>query len=182
MQKIYTRTGDRGETSLFGGKRVLKSHKRVETYGTVDELNSELGAVIAHLKTSDKQIKKQLEQVQHDLFEIGANLANPQPKPLPWLAGRVTDFERIMDQLAEKLPELHNFILPGGSKAGSLLHVARTVCRRTERNIVALAQTEEIDVTIQKYLNRLSDLLFTLARFFNQKERKKETIWKKRDL
>lgn len=182
MVKIYTRTGDKGETSLFGGKRVSKASGRVDTYGTVDELNTILGIAVAFLRPSEKLIKKELEHIQHDLFTIGATLASPGNKTnvsrSEKLEKRTTEFEQLIDELTGKLPELRNFILPGGGKAGSHLHLARTVCRRTERRIIALSKKEEVDNGIIMYFNRLSDLLFTMARFVNHKEKKKETMWK----
>lgn len=180
---IYTRTGDKGTTSLFDKTRVLKSADRVETYGTIDELNSTIGAVVAHLRGSKKQelrIKEELELIQHDLLEIGSSLANPQSLPIKGLNIRPTDFEKVIDKMTVAIPELKNFILPGGSKAGSLLHVARTIARRAERRIVHLIQTEEIDQDVVIYVNRLSDLLFTMARYVNHKENKKETKWTKK--
>ncbi len=177
---IYTRTGDRGTTSLFDTTRVLKSSARVETYGTIDELNSTIGAVIAHLEDSTGLVEKELLQIQNDLLEIGAALANPKAVPIKGLNKRPTDFEKLIDKMTDKLPELRNFILPGGSKAGSLLHIARTIARRAERIIVGLIQDEKVDQDIIIYVNRLSDLLFTMARFVNQAEKKKETVWKKR--
>jgi len=183
--KIYTRTGDKGETSLFGGKRVKKYSLRVETYGTVDELNSAIGVAIAQsqkLKIKDQKyisnITNELEQIQHDLFDIGSALSNPNAQQLEWLRTRIDEFEKLIDSLTEKLPELRNFILPGGSLIGSQIHLARTICRRAERRIVELAQKEDIDKFIIKYVNRLSDLLFTIARFVNQKEKKREIIWR----
>ena len=179
--KIYTRTGDKGQTSLFGGKRVSKASQRVDTYGTVDELNSSLGVVIAHLKPSERILKRELEAVQHDLLTIGSYLASPgnknQESRIKHLAKRTEDFEKLIDRLTEKLPKLKNFILPGGGMAGSFLHQARTVCRRAERRIIAFSQKETVDDEVVKYLNRLSDLLFTMARFVNYQEQKKETIW-----
>lgn len=190
---IYTRTGDKGKTSLFDGTRVLKNHIRVDTYGTIDELNSLLGAAIAELlsikdqasspherQVSIKMISNELENIQHDLLDIGSTLAMPGGMPIPGLDKRVKEFEKLVDNLTEKMPELKNFILPGGSKAGSLLHIARTTARRAERRLVALIQEEDIDEEIIKYINRLSDLLFTMARFVNFKEKKKETIWIKK--
>ena len=177
---IYTRAGDKGRTALFGGKRVLKSDGRVDTYGTIDELNSVLGLVVALLSHKHQVIKKELEKIQHDLFEIGSYLANPEAEPVKRLITRVKEFEDIIDSQTKKMPELRNFILPGGGKAGASLHQARTVCRRAERRLVALMQTEEIDEHLVKYINRLSDLLFSSARFVNQKEKKKETIWSSR--
>jgi cob(I)alamin adenosyltransferase len=175
---IYTRTGDKGTTSLFDKTRVLKSSARVETYGTIDELNSAIGAVIAHLKTGI--VKKELEKIQHDLLEIGSSLANPNAAKIKGLAMRPTDFEKLIDKMTVKIPELKNFILPGGSKPGALLHVARTIARRAERRIVELIQKENIDQDIVIYVNRLSDLLFTMARFVNYQAKKKETKWVKK--
>ena len=177
---IYTRTGDKGKTSLFDGTRVLKSHIRVETYGTIDELNSVIGAAVASIKKQKSGIKKELEEIQHDLFAIGSVLATPHGMPVIGLDTRPKDFEKLIDEMTSKMPELKNFILPGGSPAGSLLHVARTVSRRAERKVIALMQKEEVDTNIVIYLNRLSDLLFTMARFVNHLEKQKETIWKKR--
>lgn len=179
---IYTRTGDKGKTSLFDGTRVLKSHTRVETYGTIDELNSMIGAAIALLrsKNHESRIKDELEQIQHDLFEIGSALALPHPLPVVGLEKRAKAFEELIDTLTAQMPEITYFILPGGGKAGSFLHVARTITRRTERQLVALMQQEEIDETIVVYVNRLSDVLFTMARFVNHQDKKKEIKWKKR--
>ena len=174
---IYTRTGDKGKTSLIGGKRVLKSDRRVETYGSVDELNSVLGVVVATLSPKQSALKKELEAVQHDLFAVGAYLAQPSASPLHHLEKRITEFEQLIDTQTQKLPVLRNFILPGGGKAGASLHQARTVCRRAERHLVALMQKEEVDPGVMKYLNRLSDVLFSTARFVNHIEKKKETVW-----
>lgn len=175
---IYTRTGDKGKTSLFGGQRVLKSDIRVEAYGTVDELNSVVGLVVATLSTRHSKLKKELEKIQHDLFAIGSYLASPKADPISFLSQRVDDFEKLIDSQDKILPPLNNFILPGGGRAGASLHQARTVCRRVERGLVALMQKSEVDDDVVKYINRLSDLLFSTARFINHKEHKKETIWK----
>lgn len=174
---IYTRTGDKGQTSLFGGTRVLKSDERVDTYGTIDELNSLLGIVVANSQTRHKRLAHELEVIQHDLFDIGSNLANPKAEPIHRLSKRVVEFEKRIDEMTGKMPELHNFILPGGGKVGASLHQARTVCRRAERRLISLMQREDIDEQLVKYINRLSDLLFTMARFINHKEKKKETLW-----
>lgn len=184
MVKIYTRTGDKGQTSLFGGKRVSKSSLRIEAIGTVDELNSALGVAVAQYQRS--KIKDGLERIQNDLLDIGSVLASPStmnPEPITNnLKNRVTDFEKLIDQLTEKLPELRNFILPGGGKADAMLHLCRSICRRTERRIVELTKKELVPNDILVYFNRLSDLLFTMARFVNYKEKQKETIWEKKHI
>ena len=182
--KIYTRTGDKGTTSLVDGTRVSKAEERVDAYGTVDELNSIIGAVVARLTASQSGIRRELEDIQHDLFVIGAQLASPAANSKEQMANsrlkeRTTEFEQTIDRLSKELPELKAFILPGGGEAGSLLHLARTVCRRAERRIVSLAQKEQVDDAILVYFNRLSDLLFTYARYLNQKDKKKETSWRK---
>jgi cob(I)alamin adenosyltransferase len=182
---IYTRTGDKGKTSLFDGKRVLKSDRKVEAYGTIDELNSVIGFVIAEISNKQKRkglslITDELERIQNDLFEIGSSLAVSKTLPVDQLESRPKEFEILIDKLTKQLPPLSQFILPGGGKSGALLHVARTVARRAERNIVQLSQKEHIDQAIIIYLNRLSDLLFTMSRFVNYKEKNKEKIWKKR--
>ncbi len=175
---IYTKTGDKGKTSLFDGKRVLKSDKKVETYGTIDELNSAIGVASAFIKIAS--VNKELEEIQNDLLEIGSSLAVSSTLPAPQIANRPKEFEVLIDKLTKEMPPLSQFILPGGGKGGSLIHVARTIARRAERRIVDLNRTEEIDNTIIVYLNRLSDLLFTIARFVNYKEKKKEKIWRKK--
>src|SRR5258708_8510387 len=177
---IYSRTGDKGKTSLFDGTRVLKSHDRVNTYGTIDELNSMIGVVIAHLTTKNKEQKKELEKIQHDLLDIGSALATPHPMPVVGLENRPKEFEKLIDDMTKKMPELKAFILPGGGKAGSLLHVSRTIVRRAERQLVALMQKEKVDDAIVIYLNRLSDLFFTMARYVNYVEKKKEITWIKK--
>lgn len=175
---IYTGTGDKGKTSLFDGKRVLKSDKKVETYGTIDELNSAIGAASAFIKI--KSINKELEEIQNDLLEIGSSLAVSQTLPVDQLSSRPKELEELIDKLTKQLPPLNQFILPGGGKGGSLLHVARTIARRAERRVVGLNKTEEVDEIIIVYLNRLSDLFFTMARFVNFKEKQKEKIWRKK--
>ena len=177
---IYTKTGDRGQTSLMGGKRISKANLRVESYGTVDELNSVVGVVIAHLPAKNTPLEEALEAIQHDLLEIGANLAQPTATQLPFLSDRVTDFEKMIDEFTASLPELTHFILPGGGTTGSTLHHARTICRRLERTLVRLSDKEKVDELIIMYINRLSDLFFTMARFTNHMTGEKETIWKSR--
>lgn len=185
--KIYTKTGDKGKTSLFDGTRIPKNNIRVETYGTIDELNAVLGIVIANLENTDeykKDFQKNLTTMQQDLFEIGARLANPKSKLdtdfCEQLANRTEVFEEYIDEMTSELPELTNFILPGGGKVGSLLQLARTVCRRAERQVVSLARQDTVDNEILMYLNRLSDLFHTMSRFANLKEKKKEIIWNRK--
>lgn len=175
---VYTRTGDRGKTSLYGGKRVFKSDLRIEAIGSVDELNSAIGIVLSLLRHKD--IQKELAQIQSDLFEIGAVLARSTGESSLHFEKRVADFEKLIDKLTGTLPELNNFILPGGSLPGSHLHLARSVSRRAERRIVELSQKEKVQDEILIYLNRLSDLLFMFARYINYKEKKKEVQWKSR--
>ncbi len=189
---IYTKTGDKGQTSLFDKTRVSKAHVRVQTYGTIDELNSMIGAAAAELRSKNPAegearqgrqelgMRNELEQIQHDLLDIGSSLANPAALPIHRLEKRVQAFEVLIDELTAQMPTLTNFILPGGGRAGSLLHVARTIARRAERKIVRLTEKEEIDQNIVIYVNRLSDLFFTMARFVNHTEKQKETTWRKR--
>lgn len=171
---IYTRTGDSGETSLFGGKRVKKNSPRIKTIGAVDELNACLGVCVNSASDTTKKI---LLEVQSDLFMIGASLANPSFQSNKTLAAKVIGFESLIDQLDSKLPELHNFILPSGTPPAAQLHLARSICRRAEREIVELLEGEELEPQIRIYLNRLSDLLFVLARLENDLG-KKDVIWK----
>lgn len=186
--KIYTKTGDRGQTSLFDGTRVKKSNARVDTYGTIDELNSLLGVVIAHLgdKPYEKMVRKELVAIQDDLLTIGSILANPMfvedtlTKEAKRFTASVTHFEKRIDEMTKELPELTNFILPGGERIGAYLQLARTIARRAERKIVALLEREYVSPTIVMYFNRLSDLFFTQSRFINYKKGVKETIWRKK--
>ena len=180
--KIYTKTGDKGKTSLFNGQRILKSHLRVATYGTIDELNSVIGIACSQLngkKAKQREMINLLHTVQNDLFVIGSALANPTSSPLDFLKKQVAAYENSIDKMTAALPPLRNFILPGGSYGGATLHFARTVCRRVERNAVALSQKEEVDPNILVYFNRLSDLFFTMARYSNFLTKQKETIWTK---
>lgn len=185
MTRIYTRTGDRGETGLFGGGRVPKVHARVEAYGAVDELNAALGWTAATL--ADEQVRGQIESLQPDLFAIGAHLATPpaapgrrQPRLPPLPEARIAELERWIDEAEEELPDLRAFILPGGSPGGASLHLARTVCRRAERRVLALAAEAKIDPSLVAYLNRLSDLLFELARLVNRRAGREEIRWEPR--
>jgi len=169
--KIYTKTGDLGETGLLGGARVAKDHPRVAACGDVDELNAALGVVGAQLGACDTA--RLLLGVQRDLFAVGAQLADPQRRiastrtkaAIP--AARVRRLEKAIDTRDAKLPPLEAFVLPGGSTAAALLHLARAVCRRAERSVVSLSHESDVDPRIVVYLNRLSDLLFVLARLEN---------------
>jgi cob(I)alamin adenosyltransferase len=183
--KIYTRTGDGGETALFGGGRVPKDHPRVAAYGTVDELNACLGWAVAVARADAVRVR--LSEVQHDLFAIGALLATPPaqagrpvPKGLPEPPlGRVPEMEAWMDEAEERLPELRSFVLPGGSQGAAALHLARTVCRRAERAVVRLAAADPVQPWMLTYLNRLSDLLFTFARLENLEAGRGDVAWRK---
>lgn len=170
--KIYTSTGDKGETSLLGGMRVPKYHARVEAFGTVDELNSAIGVSLAFL--SEEKLKKELTRIQNDLYKISSSLASPSVCPVAGLDKRVSELEKLIDILTLQIPILKSFILPGGGKAGALLHLSRAISRRAERRIVALSENEPVHSDIIIYLNRLSDLLFTMARFANFKDKQKE--------
>lgn len=179
--KIYTKTGDRGDTALFGGRRVSKSSLRVDAYGTVDELNSFIGWL--RDSTDDPGVRAVLAQVQHRLFTTGAHLASDPAKhpPTPDLLQEDIDLlEREMDAMDSGLPPLKNFILPGGHPAVSLCHVCRTVCRRAERLTVALHLEEPVDPLALQYLNRLSDYFFMLARYLAQGLGVAEVAWNAR--
>ncbi|MGB2959288.1 MAG: cob(I)yrinic acid a,c-diamide adenosyltransferase [Bacteroidota bacterium] len=177
--KIYTRQGDKGETSLFGGHKVPKDALRIEAYGTIDELNSVVG--LSRSDIDDTELDTILDRIQQDLFALGADLATPRSA-----AGKVRRFhaqdarplEQIIDRLDGSLKPLKNFILPGGSSAAASLHFARTVCRRAERAVVRLSRNEDIGDGCIVYLNRLSDLLFVLARYANHLTDTPESTWK----
>lgn len=177
--KIYTKTGDKGKTSLFDGTRVLKNNIRVDTYGTVDELNSTIGVLISFL--TQEKIKDLLQTIQKDLLDIGSYFANPQENISEsfalYLEERISEFEKTIDMYSSQLPELRNFVLPGGSTAGAFCHVARTLTRRAERKIITFSQVEKVDDIVIKYFNRLSDLFFMMSRFVNSHEKVKEIIW-----
>ena len=177
LTKIYTRTGDKGETGLVGGKRVSKDSPRIWAYGTVDELNSAIG--LARAFRTDKKTDAILAGIQSDLFNLGAVLATPGQSPIHIKADRIRALEKLMDECNAKLGPLREFILPGGTPAGAQLHVARTICRRAERFCVRLAREEQIGELVIPYLNRLSDALFVLARWANHKQGVKETFWNK---
>jgi cob(I)alamin adenosyltransferase len=177
--KIYTKTGDKGDTRLFDGSSVRKNDPRVEAYGEVDELNAFVGAAAAFLE--DAELSAMLADIQRDLFSVGAQLADPLHRgrkaksrldPL-----RTAALESAIDKFETELPELRQFILAGGAPAGAMLHVARTVCRRAERRVTALAERVEIEPDTLVYLNRLSDFLFVLARLVNHRNNRQEIPW-----
>jgi cob(I)alamin adenosyltransferase len=178
--KIYTKTGDSGDTSLFGGQRVPKDALRIEAYGTVDELNSVLGIALAD--APDEEIRSVILQIQHQLFALGADLATPRSvtrKTIRRIEPRdCLRLEKEIDRIDSLLKPLHSFILPGGSHLAARLHFARTVCRRAERVVVRLSRNEDIGEGTTMYLNRLSDLLFVLARYANQRADIPEIRWK----
>ena len=168
ISKVYTKTGDKGETSLVGGARVSKASLRVEAYGDVDELNSIIGLARASLQ--DGQIDEALSLIQNDLFTLGADLASPSEIEVPRIqTSFIETLEELSDRFLAELEPLKEFILPGGSKAGATLHLARTVARRTERRAVKLSEAENVNELAVVYLNRLSDLLFILARVVNRR-------------
>ena len=180
--RIYTRTGDTGETGLFGGGRVAKDNPRVAAYGDVDELNSALGVVRA--ADPAELFDAELEAIQRDLFAIGGHLATPDPEKVraaleraSLSSARIQDFETAIDAADAELPPLRAFILPGGSAKAAALHLARTVCRRAERSVVSLAREHPVPVLFLIYLNRLSDYLFTLARLANVRDGRGDVTW-----
>jgi cob(I)alamin adenosyltransferase len=183
--KIYTKTGDDGTTALIGGTRIPKNHIRIEAYGTVDELNSWLG-IIADLLVKEQVEKNVLKEIQNNLFTIGSSLACDPTKDTKMmipdlLASDIFFLETEIDRLDANLPALKNFVLPGGNLIASQCHVARCVCRRAERICVAMTQEEQqVDDKAIQYLNRLSDYLFTLARYILKIQNGEETIWKVR--
>jgi cob(I)alamin adenosyltransferase len=192
MPKIYTKTGDAGQTSLWGGTRLPKNHPRVAAYGDVDELNSQLGLALSTLERFPgfEPLTRQLLAIQTELFSLGAQLAAAPSKrrelsktdagkisQVESLKSAASRLEREIDAMTGELAPLKRFILPGGSPAGSLLHVARSVCRRAERAAVALSESEAVGPEILIYLNRLSDYLFTAARWANARANRAETTW-----
>lgn len=181
--KIYTRTGDQGQTSLFGGQRVFKDNIRIEAYGTVDELNSVIGVALIEIDNPD--IYDLLKKVQNQLFSIGSDLATPLDKENSRASisiikeHHITELENAIDFFDAQLEPLRNFILPGGSGGAAYLHLARTICRRAERRVITLMNTDAINQNILLFLNRLSDLLFVLARFENRTSSIADIPWKK---
>ena len=180
--RIYTKTGDSGETTLFGGRRVFKSDLRVDAYGTVDELNSFIGLLSDSL--DHPSVLEILRNIQHRLFSIGAHLASdPEKSPMPADLNPedIELLEPAIDAMDAGLPVLKNFILPGGHPTVSLCHICRTVCRRAERLVVALHQHESVDAQVLQYLNRLSDYFFVLARQLGADAGVQEIVWTPRD-
>ncbi len=183
LTSIYTRKGDEGETSLGGGQRVPKDSPRVAAYGTVDELNSAIGAAVAH--GLSPRLLETLPVIQNELFHLGSDLAfreeDKQKYPLPQIEERhVQKLEELIDELNEIVGPLQNFVLPGGSIGAAHLHVARTICRRAERAVLTLVREEPIGGLVMPYLNRLSDLLFVMARYENQQRGVPEPLWNSR--
>ena len=174
LSKIYTRTGDDGSTGLGSGDRVPKDSLRVEAYGTVDELNSLIGVVLATPKL-DTDISDVLTKVQHQLFDLGGELSIPGTTAIT--ATAVDAIEQALDQLNENLPPLKDFVLPGGTRVAAECHVARTVCRRAERRLCTLSREETVNEISLQYLNRLSDLLFVMARAVNRNAGAAEPLW-----
>ena len=177
--KIYTKTGDKGKTSLFSGERVTKYSLRVETYGSVDEMNSYLGAAVA--QGLDEAVKKDICRIMNEIFSLCADLATTTTteKTAFIQQEHISELEKNIDSYTSELPALTHFILPSGSQGGTLLHVARSVCRRAERLCVHLSDEEIVSPYAPKYLNRLSDFLFTAARYANFLAGKEEKAWKK---
>ena len=183
ITKVYTRTGDDGRTGLGGGQRVEKDSPRIEAYGTVDELNSQIGVALA--SGLCQPLVAALGSIQNDLFHLGSDLCTLEPdkqrRPVPRIEERhVAALERVIDRLSEELPPLENFVLPGGCPGAAQLHVARTVCRRAERLVVALARRESVGAQTVPYLNRLSDALFVMARYENRKQGVPDILWDSR--
>ena len=179
MVKIYTKTGDDGTTGLVGGKRVKKTNSRIIAYGSIDEINSAIGIVLS--STLDSDIAETLTKIQNDLFVVGADLASPDLKNL---SNRVTQdmveyLENQIDKLESELTPISYFILPGGDMLSSQIHLARSICRRAEINILTVTEKEQINKTCQIYINRLSDLLFVISRVINKRKKIKDVAWKK---
>ena len=180
ITKVYTKTGDNGETSIIGGLRVKKSCERLEAYGTVDELSSHLGMLISMLYDGDD--RSLLIRIQNNLFNVCSNLATDQSKTPLYDSAKLADgeielLEQEVDRMMKLLPERQGFILPGGTQAASQAHICRTVCRRAERRIVALSEVAQISPEIQRYVNRLSDYLFVLAKIINFNAGVSEIVW-----
>ena len=180
ITKVYTRTGDQGETSLVGGVRIKKSNIRLEAYGTVDELSAHLGMLVSMMEAGDE--RNFIIRIQNNLFNVCTHLATDQSQtpvyPSAHLAeGEIASLEQKIDSLMKQLPERQGFVLPGGVPAACQAHICRTVCRRAERRIVALAEEAQVAPEMQQYINRLSDYLFVLAKIINFNEGKSEIVW-----
>ena len=175
LSKIYTRTGDDGTTGLGDGHRVRKDHARVEAYGTVDEANSALGVILSVPKLP-AEVARCLTEIQHDLFDLGGELCIPGTQVIK--AERIAQLEQVLDSFNEPLPPLKDFILPGGGPAAAACHLARCIVRRAERRVWTLAEAEQVNVEVPKYLNRLSDLLFVIARVLARHENGTEVLWR----
>ena len=177
--KIYTKTGDDGKTSLFDNSRVWKSHERIVSYGAIDELNSAVGIAIS--MDLDHQLKEILVRIQNELFIVGSDLANPNMSDtkIRTTENMTLSLENDIDTFESELSELTNFILPGGTLMSSILHLSRTISRRAETHVIALSQKEEINKIAIVYLNRLSDLLFVLARVLNKRKNIDDIVWKR---
>ena len=180
--KIYTKTGDKGTTSLIGGKRVLKNSDKLNAYGTIDELNSFLGLLRA--KTNDENIKAEILDIQNTLFNVGAHLAlDENVEKIPEFAqindDKIKKIEDLIDFFQKNLPKITNFIIYGENELSAICHVCRAICRRAEREIITVNQQYNIDNNIVTYVNRLSDFLFVLARVYTKNEEKSDFLWKK---
>ena len=180
MSKVYTKTGDKGITSLIGGTRVKKSDIRINSYGTVDELNSFIGLLVTYIE--EQETIDLLTEMQNVLFNIGCNLAmgdnfKKELKESVVTNKLIENVEKAIDRMQAAIPELKSFVIPGGSRSASIAHVCRTVCRRAERLIIALDETSEVDKNLLAYINRLSDYFFILSRYLNNIEKVAENIW-----
>ena len=176
LSKIYTRTGDDGTTGLGDGSRVPKTHGRIEAYGTVDEANSALGVVLA-VPGLPPDVSEALTKIQHELFDLGGELAVPGYRAIQ--DSHIEQLEQVLDRFNEPLPMLKEFILPGGGPAAAACHVARAITRRAERSTWGLAQSETVAPEVMRYLNRLSDLLFVVARVLARHENGQEVLWRR---
>ncbi len=175
LSRIYTRTGDDGSTGLGDGSRVRKDHARVEAFGTVDEANSAIGMILA-VPGLPPEVSRCLTEVQHDLFDLGGELCIPGSQAIK--AERIVQLEHVLDQFNDPLPALKEFILPGGGPAAAACHLARTIVRRAERRVWSLAEAESVNVEVPRYLNRLSDLLFVVARVLARHEHGSDVLWR----
>ena len=180
MSKVYTKTGDKGITSLIGGTRVKKSDIRINSYGTVDELNSFIGLLVTYIE--EQETIDLLTEMQNVLFNIGCNLAmgdnfKKELKESVVTNKLIENVEKAIDRMQAAIPELKSFVIPGGSRSASIAHVCRTVCRRAERLIIALDESSEVDRNLMAYVNRLSDYFFVLSRYLNNIEKVDEKIW-----